>query len=109
MALLACTIYERPVSDNETLRFDELRVNTQKAAATASEAAYLDPRWRTLADALPFVAEWALIKDYEADPGQELAAWARQEETRMGIYLRVVKAECSTVEEMEKRYGSIED
>ena len=61
MALLACTIYERPVSDNDTLGFDELSVNAQKAAATASEAAYLDPRWRTLADALLSVAEWAVI------------------------------------------------
>ena len=65
-ALLACVIYEKPVSENEREQYEEIKLNAQDAAGLASEAAYYDSRWRTLADALPFVAQWADIRDMGA-------------------------------------------
>ena len=105
MALLACTIYEEPVTDNERARFEEFMRNAQDAAGVASEAAYLDPRWRTLADALPFVAQWADIQDKQLGlaSDEELAPWALEEAVSIERYLRVVNAECAAAEELDKR------
>ncbi len=103
LALLACEVAGTPLPENDKVKWGEASANTIDAAGLASEAAYYDSRWRTLADAFPRVVELYDILDAEAklNPGQELDSWVNPERARLSIYLTVTRSECWAAEQID--------
>ena len=103
LAETACNLWHNtPRSDIYEERYAEERDLAQEAAAVASTAAYLDPRWRTLADAFPYIARWKVLQLYEETlgPDEELLPFAEREKTGLARYERAVGAECDSVLEL---------
>ena len=97
LALEACLLYVSEVSPRISEKYLQLAENAASAAQVASVAAYLDPRWRTLADAFPLVGELNRLNHYVANVPRdgELRPEARQEIIQTRRYVRVVSAECN--------------
>ncbi len=71
-----------------------------KAHGIASQAAYLDPRWRTLADAFPYVRLMQLLLASDAalsEEGDSLKAELRDQAILWETYESVAYNECEAV------------
>lgn len=104
VAWQACEIWNNyPDQDSPNSDyFQERRWSASSAGDAASQAAYLDPRWRTLADAFPYVERRyeILAEDagyIEDDDGSRVREALRDQVSLWDAYENAVYSECSAV------------
>jgi len=80
-----------------------------QAGSEAAYAAYLDARWRTLADIFPFLERLAEIRAYDARPNTSLSDISRRQLAEAKVYSFAVRMECRAVYVLRGEQESLYD
>ncbi|MCH9787935.1 MAG: hypothetical protein K0U44_03240 [Actinomycetia bacterium] len=104
VAWQACEVWQAwpddPPEPGSEDYYRQIRRDAEFAGLLASQAAYLDPRWRTLADAFPYLVPFHELSAADAafaEDGDTLREELRDQAALWGVYTNVTYQECEAV------------
>ncbi|NKB92587.1 MAG: hypothetical protein GKR85_10010 [Candidatus Nanopelagicales bacterium] len=104
VAWQACEVWMDFSDDDYAYGTQQYHINQMivagNAGGLASQAAYLDPRWRTLADAFPYLVPFHELSAADAafaEDGDTLREELRDQAALWGVYTNVTYQECEAV------------